>query len=146
MPLPSFDHKGELPEGVHRAAMEEVVSRFGRGTPEREAVTARLLRIYGLAKATRELERLVIFGSYVTTKPDPKDVDIVLVMRDDFQVGTYGEPARGLFDHAQAAEVFGASVFWLRPSMLILEPLENFVAYWQIKADGTRRGIVEVRG
>ena len=29
--------------------------------------------------------------------------------------------------------------------MLFLETLEEFIAHWQIKADGTRRGIDEVR-
>jgi len=40
---------------------------------------------------------------------------------------------------------FGASIFWIRPSMLLLESLEEFIEHWQIKRDRTRRGIVEVR-
>jgi hypothetical protein len=44
--------------------MSEVLARFGKGTPQREAVTARLLRIFELANAARKLDRLVIFGSY----------------------------------------------------------------------------------
>ena len=38
------------------------------------------------------------------------------------------------------------SVFWVRPSLLFLETLEEFIAGWQVKRDQTRRGIVEVRG
>ena len=44
----------------------------------------------------------------------------------------------------QAATEFGASVFWIRPSLLFLEPLDEFIAGWQVKRDGTRRGIIEV--
>ena len=145
MPLPPFNDKGELREGVHRATMDEVIAKFGGGTSQRRAVTARLLRIYTLAKATGHLERLLIFGSYVTTNPNPKDVDIVLIMRDDFQVGACGGQTRKLFDHVSATEEFGASVFWMRPSMLILETLDDFINHWQIKRDRTRRGIIEVR-
>jgi hypothetical protein len=45
----------------------------------------------------------------------------------------------------QAAEEFGASIFWIRLSMLILESLEEFIEHWQIKRDRTRRSVVEVR-
>jgi hypothetical protein len=72
-------------------------------------------------------------------------VDVVLVMRDDFEIQACDEATRSLFDHTQAAETFGASIFWLRPSMLFLETLEEFIEHWQIKRDLTRRGIVEVR-
>ena len=143
--LPDFNNAGDLPEGLHEATLDEVIARFGGGTPRRQGVTARLLRIRELGRATGKLERFIIFGSYVTAKPEPNDVDIVLVMRDDFDVTACAESSRKLFDHAQAGAEFGASVFWIRPSLLFLETLDEFIAHWQIKRDGTRRGIVEVQ-
>lgn len=145
MPLPEFDRNGELPLGVHPATLEQVIERFGTGTPQREAVTARLLRIYQLAAATGGLDRLVLFGSYITNKAAPNDVDVVLVMQDSFNVMACNEEARRLFDHREAQQVFGASVFWIRPALLLLETVDEFVAHWQIKRDQTRRGIVEVK-
>jgi hypothetical protein len=79
MPLPQLNDAGELPAGVHQATMDEVLAQFGSGTVQRQAVTARLRHIYHLARATRKLERLILFGSYVTAKPDPNDVDIILI-------------------------------------------------------------------
>ena len=146
MPLPHLNSTGELPEGVHQATMDEILAQFGDGTPQRQAATARLRRIYQLAHATGKLERLILFGSYITAKPDPNDIDIVLVMRNDFDVHACEEETRILFDHPRAVEAFGASVFWVRPLLLLLETLEEFIAHWQIKRDQTRRGIVEVRG
>jgi hypothetical protein len=145
MPLPNFDSHGELPAGVHQATMDEIITRYGSGTPQRQAVTARLLRIYNLLKATGKLERLIIFGSYITTKSNPNDVDLVIVLADDFDLQACDEESRRLFEHRQAAEEFGASIFWVRPSMLLLESLEEFIEHWQIKRDRSRRGIVEVR-
>jgi hypothetical protein len=66
-------------------------------------------------------------------------------MRDDFDVQTCDEERQTLFDHPRATETFGASIFWLRPALLILETLEEFIAHWQITRAQTRRGIVEVR-
>ena len=88
---------------------------------------------------------MVIFGSFITAKPDPNDVDILLVMRDDFNWNVCTSEERKLFHHSQASAEFGASVFWVRPSMLILETLDEFVAHWQIKRGGAQRGIVEVK-
>jgi hypothetical protein len=125
--------------------MDEVLAQFGGSTLQRQAITARLRRIYQLASATGKLERLVIFGSYVTAKSQPNDVDVVLVMADDFHLAACDPETGLLFDHMQAEVEFGASIFWIRPSLLVLETLETFVAHWQITREGTRRGIVEVR-
>ncbi|RIK76745.1 hypothetical protein DCC62_10880 [candidate division KSB1 bacterium] len=72
-------------------------------------------------------------------------MDVVLILSDDFDLTTCDEETRLLFDHQKAADEFGASVFWIRPTMLILETLDEFIAYWQVKRDKTRRGIIEVK-
>jgi len=144
MALPYFNVTGELPEGVHQATIDEVVARFGGGTQWRIAVTDKLLRIYQLAKSTGKLDRLVIFGSYITMKSEPNDVDVVVIFNNDFDITACDEDTRKLLDHQKAQSEFGASVFWIRPALLIFETLDQFIAHWQIKRDQTLRGIVEV--
>jgi predicted nucleotidyltransferase len=99
MPLPEFNHRGDLPEGVHRATRDEVIARFGHGAPQRQLVTGRLKRIYELARATGKLERFVIFGSYITAKAAPNDVDIILVMREGFDPADCNDQEAVVFDH-----------------------------------------------
>jgi len=144
MPLPAFDSRGDLPVGVHPATLAEVIARFGQGTPQRELITARLVHIYELARATGKLLRFVIFGSYVTEKSAPNDIDIILVMADNFEVAECDERIKPLFDHLRAQQVFGASVFSIRPSTALLGSVDEFIAYWQIKRDQSRHGIIEV--
>ncbi|HKY28850.1 MAG TPA: hypothetical protein VJM12_13000 [Pyrinomonadaceae bacterium] len=144
MSLPHFDRNGDLPVGVHRASLIEVLTRFGHATPQRKLVSTRLARIYELAKATGKLDRFIIFGSYITTEPNPNDVDIILIMRDDFRQEACPAKAKPLFDHAFAQREFGASVFAIRPSHILFESVDKFVENWQIKRDKTRRGIVEI--
>jgi hypothetical protein len=67
------------------------------------------------------LQRFVIFGSYVTAKPNPNDVDVILIMDDAFRLENCPMESRGLFDHAVAQARFGASIFWMRPALLIGE-------------------------
>jgi hypothetical protein len=70
MPIPDFESNGDLPVGLHQATLDEVLTRFGVGTVQRQAVTKRLIRIYNLAKATAQLRRFVIYGSYRCQEKD----------------------------------------------------------------------------
>src|SRR5687767_11904883 len=144
MPLPAFDSRGDLPEGIYKAALDEVVARFGHGTSQRHLVTARLRRIYELARATGKLERFVNFGSYVTAKLEPNDVDIILVVRDDFREQDYNPEVFPMFDHRRAQRELGASIFVIRPAFLFGETVDDFIAHWQSTRHMSRRGIVEV--
>ena len=145
MPLPNLNYEGELPEGIHPATIDEVIAQFGSGTEQRIIVTEHLKRIYQLAKATGHLQQLLIFGSYITAKPKPNDIDVVIIFDDDFDMAACSEDVKKLLNHQQAATEFGGSVFWIRPSLLFLETIDEFIAGWQVKRDGTRRGIIEVR-
>jgi hypothetical protein len=75
-----------LSPGVHRATLSEVLERFGSGSSRRVLVGLRLERIYNVAWATGHLARCVVFGSFVTAKPVPNDVDVFLLMEDTFDV------------------------------------------------------------
>ncbi|HSF18278.1 MAG TPA: hypothetical protein VLK65_22270 [Vicinamibacteria bacterium] len=77
-------------------------------------------------------------------KEAPKDVDVILVMDDGFELENAPLETRGLFDHAVAGARYGASTFWLKPSMLICKKLEDFLTSWQTKRDGSLRGIVDI--
>src|SRR5437588_29495 len=144
MPLPGFNEFGDLPEGIHSASLGEILSRFGSGTAQRKAVTDSLQRISQLAVMTGSLDRLLVFGSYVSDVDEPNDVDVILVMRNGFRPEDCPAESAVLFDHARANDELGASVFWVRPDMLLGEPLEQFLAFWQTKRDGRRRGVVEI--
>ena len=84
MALPPLTDEGELPAGVHQTSLSEVRALFGVGSARRQTLILRLERIYRAARATGHLMRFVVFGSFVTRKPEPQDVDLFLVMADEF--------------------------------------------------------------
>ena len=84
-----------------------------------------------------------MFGSFVTAKPDPGDVDIFMLMEDSFDSNQVRGEAAIVFDHQAAQNVSGASVFWIRRLAAIGGESEA-LKHWQIKRDNARRGIVEV--
>ena len=143
MTLPDFNESGDLPAGLHTATLEEVLTRLGKSTTQRAAVAQRLARIHQLAMATGHVRRFVVFGSFVTSKAQPNDVDIFVVMDDDFEFSKTQGETRLLFEHGTAQSHFGASVFWLR-RLAAYNGEDAAIADWQIKRDGTERGIVEI--
>lgn len=144
MPLPEFNENGDLPTGVHRASLADTVARFGTGSDRRKLVARRLERIYQIASQTGHLTRFVVFGSFVTDKHEPNDVDVFMIMDDNFDMGSLvGKPRLLLVDHGTAQDHFGASVFWIR-RMAAIGGEQAAIEDWQIKRDGTERGIVEI--
>lgn len=143
MSLPTFQPSGDLPVGVYPATLSEVRQRFGHGSPSRLHNMLRLERIYQIAANTHHLARFIVFGSFVTNKESPGDVDIFMLMEDTFEKDSLVGEAHILFEHGQAQDYFGASVFWLR-RMAAFGGEEAAVSDWQWKRDGSKRGVIEI--
>lgn len=76
--IPAFDDFGNLPPGIHRATMDEVRSRFGVGSPEREAQIEELVAFVDWATQAG-IARIIVNGSFVTGKLAPQDVDVIVL-------------------------------------------------------------------
>jgi hypothetical protein len=79
--LPALDQRGFLPEGVHRASLREVTDRFGAGTGQRRTLARKLS---ALSKRALKMgaESLVLGGSFTSSDPNPKDLDVLIVIPD----------------------------------------------------------------
>jgi hypothetical protein len=145
MSLPEFNELGELPVGIWPATIEETLARLANfGDDERRRAGNALNRIFELAVTTKHLRSILVFGSFTTTKPNPRDVDVVLLMDDDLDTNQCPADSKILFDHDACDRTFGASVFWIRPAFLIGDTMDEFRARWQLTRDHRTRGIVEV--
>jgi hypothetical protein len=143
VPLPSLNLSGDLPAGIHACSRPELLERFGTATPRRLVVGMRLARILDLAEHSGGVTRVIVFGSFVSDKPDPDDVDVFLIMKDTFDLNAVTGEARLVFEHSAAQAHFGASVFWVTRASCFPSEAE-MVSGWSLKRDGSVRGIVEV--
>lgn len=66
-----------------------------------------------------------------------------MLMDDSFDVSQVSADQRLVFDHTVAQNLLGASVFWIRRAAA-MGGENSTIEYWQIKRDGSKRGIVEV--
>jgi predicted nucleotidyltransferase len=96
-----------------------------------------------LAATNGKLRRAFIWGSFVTAKPAPKDIDILLIMDDDFEVDGVAAPAQAVFDSVRAKLPFESDVFWARSS-IGRELVELWLETYQTSRGFQKRGIVEL--
>jgi predicted nucleotidyltransferase len=141
--LPELTAQGELPLGVHRANWKEFQARFGGSSPRRVWLLGRLLMLLELAATNGKLRRVFVWGSFVTEKPAPKDLDILLIMDEDFEVDLIDAAAQAVFDSVRARLLFESDVFWARSS-IGRELLDLWLETYQTSRSFRKHGIVEL--
>ena len=90
------------------------------------------------------MERVFIWGSDVTDKPDPGDIDLFLMMSPQFESNDSTDEMRWVFDSETAERELGATVFWMTRSAGPQTTLVFLLEQFRIRRDGGQRGIVEV--
>ena len=82
MAIPNLDLDGFLPEGVHECSLVELEERFGRfqRSDRRSALFAKFVEYLGEVRASGLATFVIVDGSFVTAKPEPNDIDLVLVL------------------------------------------------------------------
>lgn len=139
-----FNIDGNLPEGIHSVGEEEFLDLFAASSARRKWLGERIKEIFVLAKTTDMVERIFVWGSFVTNKESPNDVDILLVMSKDFQLEAVPEECKHLFDYIRARVRFNADLFWSKAS-IGKDTLSLWLETYQLTKDFKRRGIVEVK-
>jgi hypothetical protein len=85
---------GVLPIGIHHCTFEEIFSVFGRfnRSDKRPRLTERLRQYIADARNSGIASAVIVDGSYVTGKAELNDVDVILVLRSDFDLGSELRP------------------------------------------------------
>lgn len=143
MALPPLDEEGYLPPGIHAAMLAELEEVFRYGSPRRNWLWGRLVEVMEVARASGRVKRLIIWGSFVTRKELPGDLDLLLITdAGAIQPSNIG-PLMDLLDHERARHRFQADIFWMKESIgsaIIHDVLDAY----QVDRTLRRRGIVEV--
>ena len=82
MAIPDFDSEGFLPSGVHECNLGELKGRFGafQTTDARCRLFEKLETFFAEVRATGFVVAVIVNGSFATSKHDPNDIDLILVL------------------------------------------------------------------
>jgi len=96
--------------GLVSTTLPEVASTFGVGSPEREALT-RALNWWAIGvRETGVSVKAWICGSYLTSKPSPRDIDLIVWPAKRVYIGTDAERANSMFDRKHVYMNYGIDI------------------------------------
>jgi hypothetical protein len=145
MSIPALLPNGFLPPGIHAATLQDIIAQFGMSNPRRQELGTRLEALLRVARSTGRLRRAFIWGSFVTDKPFPRDLDVFLFMQEGFDrvFRQLPQSQRNVFEHDRARLLFEADVFWATEAIGVDE-LNSWLGVYQLSRDMIERGILEV--
>lgn len=142
--IPEFTAQGLLPPGIHQATVEEFKERFVvfQRSDRRFRIFASLEKLFDQAVRSGLVKRIIMAGSFVTTKPEPNDFDCIVVL-DPAIVGKSLRPFEyHLVSRPIARRMFGGDIM---PALDNSMALQQYLEFFQTTRDGKRLGIVEIQ-
>jgi len=146
MAIPALNEFGWLPAGIHECSVDEVAARFGafHGSDRRPQLFARLVAFLREARVSGLLEAVLVDGSFVTGKPDPNDIDLVLVVPANHDFSADLSPGHyNLLAQQRVRSRFGFDIVVVRNGSENLQEAIEF--FEQVRQQpGMKKGILRI--
>jgi hypothetical protein len=142
--LPDLNTDGYLDEGIYLAELNEVLQRFGVGSSARERQGNLLRLIVENARKYPTIKRVLIWGSFVSAKPEPGDLDYSIVVEVRHNTTTIEPYDRRFFVPYEAHLHYGADRGFLVLKDYPPEAYAEAILFFSQDRDGKQRGILEV--
>lgn len=137
---------GLLPEGIHDMDLNQVRELFGkfRSTDRRPTLFSKLQVFLEAAKETGFVRFVIVDGSFVTSKPDPGDIDLIVVTDPDvFEKSDYAPYEYDMLSSRRLRRRFDFDVFVVPMGNSAYD--EYVDLFSQVKEDiQVRKGVVRV--
>ena len=144
MTLPELGTSGYLEEGIYLAELDEVLERFGTGSRARERQRNLLRLVVESARKYPTIKRVLIWGSFVSAKPEPGDLDYSIVVGVRHRLVTIDPADRRFFSPFDAHLRYGVDRGFLVVYDYPPESYAEQLIFLCEDRDGGRHGILEV--
>lgn len=145
--IPALNDYGYLPEGTYDCTVDEAAQRFGvfRSSDRRPRLWERFTEFIRQLKECGFVETVIVDGSFVTAKPAPSDIDLVLVVATSHDFSADLTPAHySLLAQRRVRRRFGFDIVVVKNGS---ENLELAVAFFQQvkQRPSVKKGILRIR-
>ena len=145
MPIPAFE-QGLLPVGVHECTMDELKTRFGsfQASDRRPHLFGKLQEFVVEVKRSGFVRHLVIDGSFVTSRADPQDIDLIIVVVSNHDISADLSPGQyNLVSKKRVRDRLGFDIIAVRENT---REYEEAVAFFQqVRGEPARqKGLLRV--
>ena len=147
MAIPPFNERGWLPDGIHDCTLEEATGRLGafHGSDRRPNLWAKFAEFLREVRECGLVEALLLDGSFVTAKPDPNDIDLILVVSAEHDFSADLRPIEyNVLSQRSVRRRIGFDLLVARTGS---EEYRSYVGFFQqVRLEpGYRKGILRVR-
>jgi predicted nucleotidyltransferase len=129
---------------VSIASVQEIQARFGTSTPRRQFLFQQFQNLFHRLRAVGSVKQVFLFGSFVTGKASPNDIDLLVVMNGAFSTTNLSGQDLDIFQHDLCRIRFDADVFWVTEAVGA-DRIEDLLDVFSRNRDGQPQPIVEVQ-
>jgi hypothetical protein len=142
--LPDFNTDGYLEPGSYLVSLEETLARFGSGSVARERLGKLLRLIIERARNYNTIKRVIVWGSFVSNKLEPRDLDYSLIVDPRHRRITIAAEDRRFFVPVDARIFYGVDKAYLVMEEYPPDILANFLYFIGHDRNRCPRGVLEV--
>jgi predicted nucleotidyltransferase len=129
---------------VSTASIQEIETRFGTSTPRRQFLFQQLQSLINRLRAIGGVKQIFLFGSFVTGKPSPNDIDLFVVMNRTFSTANLRGQDLDIFQHDLCRIKFQADLFWVTESVGA-DRIKDLLDVFSRDREGQAQPIIEVQ-
>jgi predicted nucleotidyltransferase len=126
------------------ASLDELRIRFGTSTPRRQFLFRQLEIVIDQLLITRSVKQIYLFGSFVSGKASPNDVDLLVVMNAGFSTTQLGGKVLELFQHDVCRIRYQADLFWVT-EVVGNARIEDLLEVFSRDREGRAQSVIEVK-
>ena len=145
--IPALDEGGLLPEGIHDGTLAEAEAHFGKfqGSDRRVQLWRGFVEFLREAKTSGLVEMVLLDGSFVTAKPTPNDIDLVVVVFTAHDFGADLPPHQyNVLAQQRVRRRFGCDIVVVRNGTDDLTQAVEF--FTQVRQQpGRRKGLLRLK-
>jgi len=93
--------------------LDEFAKQYGASTPRRQFLFNQARSVISLLRATGQAKRVFVFGSFVSEKTNPNDVDFFVVMAASFTTSHLKGKIAEVFQNEVCRIRYGVDLFWV---------------------------------
>ena len=126
------------------ASLDDLRIRFGTSTPRRQFLFRQLEIVIDQLLVTRSLKQVYLFGSFVSGKASPNDVDLLVVMNAGFSTTQLSGKVLELFQHDLCRIHYHADLFWVT-EVVGNDRIEDLLEVFSRDRQGRAQSVIEVQ-
>jgi predicted nucleotidyltransferase len=126
------------------ASLDDLKIRFGTGIPRRQFLFRQLEIVIDQLLITRSVKQIYLFGSFVSGKASPNDVDLLVVMNAGFSTTQLGGKVLELFQHDVCRIRYDADLFWVTEAVGHAR-IEDLLEVFSRDREGQAQSVIEVK-